>query len=91
MSVFNKTFSPQMALHPGETLSEKLNEIGMSAKEFSIRSKVPVETITSVMNGETRITQTLAVQFESVLKIPAHFWMNKQRVYDDYLSRESKK
>ena len=31
-------FIPQIAFHPGETLAEKLNELGMGPKEFSIRT-----------------------------------------------------
>lgn len=30
----------------------------------------------------------MAVQFENVTKIPAHFWMNHQRGYDEYIARE---
>jgi len=29
----------------------------------------------------------MAVQFENVTKIPAHFWLNSQRGYDEYLAR----
>lgn len=80
-----------MAFHPGETLSEKLNELSMSTMEFSILSAIPVDTINALLKGESRMTQTMANQLEGVLKIPAHFWLNKQRIYDDYLSSDSKK
>jgi hypothetical protein len=33
----------------------------------------------------------MAVLFEHVLKIPAHFWLNMQRSYDEYLAREERK
>jgi len=29
-------YIPQVAFHPGETLSEKLDELGMGPKEFAI-------------------------------------------------------
>lgn len=32
----------------------------------------------------------MAVQFESVTKIPAHFWLNSQREYDEYVAREKR-
>jgi HTH-type transcriptional regulator / antitoxin HigA len=33
----------------------------------------------------------MAVLFESVLKIPALFWLNSQQKYDEYIAREKRK
>jgi addiction module HigA family antidote len=81
-------YNPQMAFHPGETLAEKLKEIGMGPKEFAIRTGKPEKTISAVLKKKSAITPEMAVQFEHVLKIPAHFWLNKQRNYDEYLARK---
>jgi len=43
------------------------------------------------MKGNSSITPDMAVQFESVLKIPAHFWLNSQHSYDEYIAREKRK
>jgi len=59
----------------------------MGPKEFAIRADKPEKTITAILNGESSITPDMAVQFENVLKIPAHFWINRQRSYDEYLAR----
>lgn len=83
-------YFPTVVFHPGETLSEKLEEIGMGAKEFAIRTNKPEKTITAILKGESAITAEMAVQFESVLHIPAHFWLNSQRQYDEYLAREKR-
>ena len=32
----------------------------------------------------------MAVKFENVLKIPAHFWLNKQRNYEEFLARNER-
>ena len=32
----------------------------------------------------------MAVQFENVTKIPANFWMNHQRGYDEFVAREKR-
>ncbi|MEW6702015.1 MAG: HigA family addiction module antitoxin [Bacteroidota bacterium] len=80
-------YFPQSVPHPGTDLSEKLNELGMGPKEFAIRANKPEKTITAILNGESSITPDMAVQFENVLKIPAHFWLNRQRSYDEYLAR----
>lgn len=81
-------YSPQSIPHPGETLDEKLHELGMGPKEFALRTSKPEKTINAVLKGDSRITPEMAVQFEHVVQIPAHFWLNLQRVYDESLVRE---
>ena len=36
------------------------------------------------------MTSDMAVAFESVTKIPAHFWLNIQRGYDEYVARQKR-
>ena len=79
-------YFPQSLPHPGETLAEKLEEMGMGSEEFAIRVGKPEKTIIAVLNGKSAITPDMAIQFENVTKIPAHFWMNSQRGYDEYLA-----
>ncbi len=84
-------YFPQSVSHPGETLEEKMMEMGMGPKEFAVRTGKPEKTIIAVLKGESAITPDMAIQFESVTKIPAHFWMNNQRSYDEYIAREKRK
>lgn len=86
MATVNEYF-PQSRPHPGETLAEKLEEMGMGPKEFSLRTGKPEKTITAILNGDSSITSDMAVLFETVTKIPAHFWMNHQKGYDEYIAR----
>ena len=81
-------YFPQSLPHPGKTLVEKLEEIGMGPKEFAIRTGKPEKTISAVLNGKSAITPDMAIQFENVTKIPAHFWMNSQRGYDESVARK---
>ncbi len=83
----NNEYFPQSVPHPGNDLSEKLSELEMGPKEFAIRAGKPEKTITAILKGESSITPDMAVQFENVLKIPAHFWTNRQRSYDEYIAR----
>ena len=82
-------YIPQSYPHPGETLEEKLQEIGMVSKEFKIRTGIPEKTVCAIIKGKNSITAEMAVQFESVTKIPANFWLNSQRLYDEYVAREN--
>jgi len=84
-------YFPQSRPHPGETLEEKLQEMGMGPKEFAIRTDKPEKTIIAVIKGDSAITPDMAIQFESVTRIPAHFWMNSQRSYDEFIAREKRK
>lgn len=76
--------------HPGETLAEKLKEMGMSIKEFAVRVSKPEKTIFAVINGNSSITTEMAVSFETVTKIPASFWLRKQQMYDEYMVRKKR-
>jgi HTH-type transcriptional regulator / antitoxin HigA len=90
MTSDNNSFRPQIAFHPGETLAEKLKELCMGPKEFAIRSGKPEKTVIAILNGNSSITPEMAVQFEHVLKIPAHFWLNMQSAYDEYVARKER-
>jgi len=80
-------YFPQSRPHPGETLAEKLKEMAMSPKEFALRIGKPEKTITAILKGDSSITPDMAALFEYTTKIPAHFWMNCQRNYDEYAAR----
>jgi HTH-type transcriptional regulator / antitoxin HigA len=84
-------YFPQSRPHPGETLAEKLEEMEMGPKEFALRTGKPEKTITAILKGESSITPDMAVQFENATQIPAHFWLNMQRGYDEYVAREKRK
>lgn len=83
-------FKTDIAFHPGETLSEKLEELKMGPKEFAIRTGKPEKTIIAIMKGESSMTPEMAVLFESVLKIPARFWIKRQASFDEYKAREKR-
>ena len=86
----NNTYRPVRAFHPGVTLREKIVELGMSIKEFSLRSSKPEKTINAVLNGSSSITPDMAVAFEQVTRIPAHMWLNLQSAFDIYKARVKK-
>jgi HTH-type transcriptional regulator/antitoxin HigA len=90
MATKKNQYHPQIAFHPGETLAEKLEELGMGPKEFAIRTGKPEKTVIAILKGKSSITPEMAVQFEHVLKIPAHFWLNMQRNYDEFMAREER-
>jgi addiction module HigA family antidote len=83
-------YFPPSVPHPGEILAEKLEEWGMGAKEFAVRTGKPEKTILAVLSGKSAITPEMAVQFENVTRIAASFWLNLQRGYDESMARKKR-
>jgi addiction module HigA family antidote len=90
MTLINQ-YSPDIVFHPASTLNEKLEEMGMSRKEFALRTGKPEKTIIAVLKEESSVTPEMAVLFENVTQIPAQFWINKQARYNEYIAREKHK
>lgn len=86
----NEKFKPVRMFHPGITLREKLEELGMSVKEFALRSSKPEKTIIAVLNGDSSVTPEMSVAFEQITMIPARVWLNIQRGYDEYMARKKR-
>ncbi len=80
-------FSPDYAVPPGETLLETLEVMGMSQVELAERTGRPKKTINEIIKGKTAITPETALQLERVLGIPAGFWNNLERNYQETLAR----
>ena len=65
--------------------------MGMSTIEFAEYTGKPERIINAVLTGKGAITADLAVQFENVTRIPAQFWLNGQRNYNEFIARENYK
>lgn len=81
-------YTPRKVSHPGVTLGAKIQEMEMSVREFAVRTAKPEKTILAVLRGDSSITPDMAVIFENVTRIPAHFWMSRQRIYDEFMARQ---
>jgi len=80
-------YIPDLVLPPGETLLEKIEELGMSQAELAQRMGRPKKTINEIIRGKAAITPETALQLERVLGIPAHFWSNYEQLYRQYKTR----
>ena len=81
-------YTPDVVFHPAITLNEKLEEMGMSRKEFALRTGKPEKTIIAVLKEESSLTPEMAILFENVTQIPAQFWINKQARYNEFIARK---
>ena len=69
-------------VHPGEHLSEELSELGLSAAALARQLDVPVNRITSIINGQRSISADTALRLGHWFGTSAEFWLNLQKLYE---------
>lgn len=75
-------YNPKEISHLGITLNYKIQELGYSIKDFAILTSIPENILIDIINGDTSINIDIAIAFEKATKIPTHFWMERQRLYN---------
>lgn len=63
-----------LAIPPGEYLSEVLEDVGMSQADLARRMGRPEQMISEILGGTKRITPETALQLERVTGVPANVW-----------------
>lgn len=74
--------SGDFIIHPGETLTEVLQDRKMSQKELAIKTGVSEKYISAVISGQQNISSSFANKLEYALGIEKEFWMNLQANYE---------
>ena len=69
-------------IHPGEHLGEEVRELGISAAELARQIDVPVNRVTSIINGQRGITADTALRLGHWFGTSAQFWMKLQQIYE---------
>jgi HTH-type transcriptional regulator / antitoxin HigA len=82
MAVKNRGISTDLLIHPGETISDLLEERGITQKELAQRAGVSEAFLSDVIHGKKDISRGLAMGLEYALGIPNSFWLNLQANYD---------
>ena len=76
-------------IHPGETLREDLDALGMSAVELARRIEVPVNRIARILNGQRAIAGDTALRLGRYFGTSGEFWLNLQRLYELRLAEQN--
>ena len=82
MAVKNRGISPDLLIHPGETISDLLEERGITQKELAQRAGVSEAFLSDVIHGKKDISKGLAMGLEYAFGVPGSFWLNLQANYD---------
>lgn len=69
-------------IHPGEILQGELEELELSASAFARMLAVPVNRVTSILNGTRSVTADTALRLSHFFGTSAQFWLNLQSTYD---------
>lgn len=78
-----------LAIHPGEVLSEELDARAMTQRSLAEAIGRPEQVISEIVRGKKGITAETALQLSLVLGISAEFWMNLQSSYELALARQA--
>lgn len=82
-----QTYKPDIAIHPGKTLSENLDYLHISQSELSDRTGITEKHISNIVNGKSSITPDTAIKLEIVLGIKASFWNALEKNYQATLAQ----
>lgn len=69
-------------VHPGDFLSEALEEVGTSQADFARAIGVSPMRISHVINGTRPVTAELALLFGKAFGQSPQYWLNLQSLYD---------
>ncbi len=87
MAANKRGISPDLLIHPGETISDILEERKITQKELAQRAGVSEPFLSDVIHGKKDISKKLAAGLEYALGVPSSFWLNLQANYDaEFLS-----
>lgn len=77
--------------HPGEVLRKLcLEPLGLSITKAAKALGVSRNTLSSLLNGQTRISPEMAVRLSIAFETTAESWMNQQVQYDLWQARQQR-
>lgn len=74
--------SPDLLIHPGETIADILIERNITQVELAVRTGVTAAYVSNIIAGKKDISAKFAHALEYALDVPKSFWLNLQANYD---------
>lgn len=84
-----QTFQPDWTVPPGSMLEEKIAEMGMTVETMAERIELTPSEARHLLEGETALTETIAVKLEELTGIQQDVWNHWEQTYRDDLIRLS--
>lgn len=80
-----------LAIPPGEYLSEVLTVKGMTQAELARRIGRPTQAVNEIIKGSKAVTPANALQLERALGVPAHIWTELEGRYQLIKARQEER
>lgn len=74
-------YLPERMLPPGETLSEVLEERGMTQAELALRTGLSTKHVNQIVKGQAAVSAETAVLLERATGVSAAVWLNLESLY----------
>ena len=88
----SKSVTTIKPIHPGEVLlHEFMAPLKVSANRLAKHIHVPTNRVTSIVNGQRRITGDTAMRFSRAFGTTPEFWINLQSHYDLECAKDESK
>lgn len=87
MAIERQAWTPDVAIAPGETIREILQERGVTQTDFATRLGKSEKFVSQLINGKAPISHETAIELERVLGVPSAFWNAMESTYRDLLAR----
>lgn len=84
---FNK-IEPDYITAPGDSLKEIIKESRMTQEDIARRLGITPKNLSNIVNNKANITSELALKLEYVLDVPAKFWNNLTKNYEEFQEKE---
>lgn len=78
-----------IAVPPGATIKEQLEDRGMSREEFAKEMGMSEARVSELISGNIPLTTETAERLEAVLGVPAGFWNKMEAFYREDSRKES--
>ena len=76
--------------HPGVYIKDAIDALNMTQSEFAARIGMTSKNLSTIINGDSRITLEVAEKLSSFFHSSIEVWTNLQNAYDLYLKEEEK-
>jgi len=70
------------AIHPGEMLKDELDALGLSARAFADRLKVPHNRISDIIAGRRAVSADTSLRLGRFFGMSEDFWLRLQTTYE---------
>ena len=77
-------------VHPGEILCEEIETLGLSANALSKALGVPVNRVTTILNGQRGVSADTALRLARYFGTTPQLWLNLQQTWS-FAGRKSRR